>query len=486
MEPIDATMLTTQWRRLVKSLSSINIKWVVLSILAIPQIICLIIFWPGFLQLDYMIAIINVHQGSLGQWHSLIWGIIAEAVIYNTGTIWVYGILQVSFQVFIEWIALIKLRSINVVHNKWMIILSLIYGLTPCYLMYGLLWGGDVPFAILMMLLMVMMIEITHDKSLITNRKWLIELSTTIFFLVQLRKNALFIVPIVFITLLIYCRSVRKKKLIASMLATISLIIGVQIAFTAFGVEPSPLQEAVSIPAQQVGAVAHYEGNVSNKSNKVFEQVRTWKQWSTRYNAHNADSERLGITSDNFNGFLVEWVKTGLKNPGIYLKAYANLEYPYWRLSANYLDDYGSDFVDFDFNDFLYGPDCKGKVLIPQCKMNNAHIVKKNTTAQNWLNRLYGNIVYNNVPIISDLFSLIFFNAAAPFWTIILTFFITKRKKEWLIIMLPFAYIVLSLLAFSAVADPRYSMQLFWAIPIVWTCAIKSRISAKGGRPKNG
>ena len=63
--------------------------------------------------------------------------------------------------------------------------------------------------------------------------------------------------------------------------------------------------------------------------------------------------------------------------------------------------------------------------------MNKDHIVDAHTNRQKWLANLYGNVVYNNVPIISDLFSLVFFNASLPLWTIIITLIMVRRKRDF-------------------------------------------------------
>ena len=446
-----------------------DLKWRMLLILAIPQTMMLIVFRPGFLMFDYMITVLNVHRGTPNQWHSVIWGFIAEPIIYGPGGLFAYGVLQTTLQIIIVWAALLRLRKINIVGDRGAIILSLIYGLCPTYLMYGVLWGADIIFAVLMMLLTVMLMEMVHDRTIITDKRWVTGLMLTMLMLTQLRKNALFIVPIVGIILWFYCRGMDRRRFAWSVLATMLVVIGLMSAFTAMGVTPSPVQEAVAIPVQQVGAVAHYDGSVTDDSMAVFERVRPWDEWAGLYDQSNADPERMGITDDNFNWeFIRAWIETGFKNPGIYLRSYNNLEYPYWRLSVNYLDSTGLDMVDDDYDDFLRNEYCT-KDPIPQCEMLQDDIIPPHSSAQEWLARLYGNIVYNNVPIVSDLFSLVFFNAALPLWTALVTLIMVKRKREWLVIMSPFAYIVLSLLAFSSIAEPRYAMELYWAIPVVWS-----------------
>jgi hypothetical protein len=447
----------------------------IVLILAIPQIVCLIIFWPGQIQYDHLVEIVSVNSSYISEWHSVIWGWVASAIMMHTGTMGIYGSLQVLIQILIEWTALDVLRKTGIVNDRWITVLAIVYGLSPCYLMYGLLWGTDTVFALLMLLVTTLMIQYAHDHAVMTSRSWMITMITSLFFISQFRKNAI-LIPVIIGASLLFTSGRKIRPIIV--LAVPLLMTGlVALSFSMIGTHPSPVQELLSVPSQQVGLVAKSNGSVSDAARKEFEKVRPWSKWASEYKPTDADFEKEGIT--DAGGFMKAWMETGARNPGLYVQAWYDLMYPYWKITVDYsnevhVDDVPADFMNMDkYRDHICLQDnysCYSGAAVSQMSSMASH-----NERTEWLSNVYGWVINSKLPIIPDLFIILFFDAALPLISLLSSFCIAGRKRRWLLIFTPAVFIMLTLLAFSPIAMHRYAIELYWIIPVLFAWSISDR-----------
>jgi hypothetical protein len=465
--------------RSLKKIQGLDLKYKILLIVGLPQLVCLAIFWPGFIQYDHLIEIASAGSSSPVEWHSLLWAYLSRGIMFSTGTIGVYGLLQIAAQILMVMYSILTLRRLEIINNRASIILALIYGLSPCFIMYGLMWQTDTLFALLMMMLSILMIEYAKDHSLLSSRKWIFMIIITTFFLIQFRKNAILIPIIIGIILIVTSKKIIRSSIIAIIPLLISSLIS--LFFSMLGVIPSPVQELLSVPAQQVGLVAHENGPISENDKREFEKVRSLEKWKTEYLETDADPLKKGITDST--GFMKAWWNTGLKNPGLYVKAWWNLMYPYWQVTVSHKNEIRINDINDDFNEFQETSGRSktaclqdGYACYSGTDVEKIIALGSQNNRTEWLSGFYDWAVYDHIPIISDLFTLVFFNNALPLRTLIICFILSKRRKDWIVIFLPAVYIMISLLAFSPISTYRYSLELYWVIPIIIAWTLHSRI----------
>ncbi|KFI71941.1 uhpb [Bifidobacterium minimum] len=90
------------------------------------------------------------------------------------------------------------------------------------------------------------------------------------------------------------------------------------------------------------------------------------------------------------------------------------------------------------------------------------------------------------MPIVTDLYNLVFFNRAFPliFLLVSLGIAITRKfARSFMLITLPLIAVMASLLLFSPVSSFRYAIQIYYSIPliIIWMI-FRMNQSKRGGR----
>jgi len=476
-----------------KKLISDKCRLTALAVLCIPQLVCLVVFWPGELQWDHIVTVAGVADGAPDQWHSIIWGYVATPIIMALGYGW-YGLLQTIIQLALEWWSLESLRKSGLYGQKGELVLAIVYGLSPCFLMYGLLWGTDTLFAVMMMVTVTMMvITVRSDGAFLEQRSNRIALLFLMVMLTQFRKNAV-LIPIILYPILM----VRYSKVRKTILADLGVVLMVDLilagVFALAGVTASPPQEMLSVPAQQVGRVARDGGEVSDWAKAEFEKTRPWSQWAKEYQPPDADNMKKNLNGD-VPGFLKAWADTGLRNPGTYVQAYMKIEYPYWQLTTDIIHDLELDHIRQDFNDYTLW-EVNGKV-VPQkaiCDVNGGKcyhdpeliekLLVKHNPRQEWLNNFYDTVMKSHIPIVTDSFTLVFFNAALPLWSIVLSLILIGKghRKNWLVVWAAPSLIMLTLLMFSPIALFRYALQIIWSLPVLIMWTWKEAMDHEDGR----
>lgn len=458
-----------------------------LGMLSIPQLICLAVFWPGELQWDHIVTIAGLSSGAPDQWHSIIWGYIAEPIIMNFGYGW-YGLMQIIIQVALEYWCLTALRRNGLYDDKMEIVLSLVYGLSPCFLMYGLLWGTDTLFAVLMMALATMMVlTVRTYGSYLDDGGSRLALIFILIMMTQFRKNAVLVPLILYPIIMIRYKNVRMR-ILRDLIAVIGVDLLLSLGLSLAGVTASPPQEMLSIPAQQVGLAAREHGDVAPWAREEFEKFRPWSKWASQYQPPDADNLKNGLNHD-LTGFARAWLDTGMRNPGIYVRAWMLVEYPYWQVTTDVIHDLQVDHISQDFNDYttwiVDGREEPQEGVIcnvdrSKCytdPMITSRLILHHTSRQVWLNQIYSVIENAHIPVLTDLFTLVFFDSALPLWSTILSLIIALRRRrcaDWLVVWTAPALIVLTLLVFSPIALFRYALQVIWSLPVLWTWTWKS------------
>lgn len=329
-------------------------------------------------------------------------------------------------------------------------------------------------FAFLLVPLTTLLIEILHCKgTVLSELKFQILFIVLLFSTYELRKNAALIAILLFVILIFLFKNQRISifKIFGSTFILI-LIFGLLSSYV-FHVEPSPEQEMISVPANQIGLVYKTEGKVSDECNDRFESIRPKNQWSENYLPYSADPMKYGIIPDI--SFWKCYIQTGYQNKSIYLSAYTNLMAPFYSMHEdpqNYVGyDYYFDLETSAANSFT------NSYCNSNCKTEYIDQIKPEFSSQQKLIASIPKFVMSKkIPLISDVFSLIFFSKSLSFYVLFLVVFIAILKRKWylIIISIPFVAVLISFLVFAPVALFRYSMEMYYVLPIIIYACIRS------------
>lgn len=451
----------------VASIQSITV------LLAIPSIAVWIAMFPGFLQADHQNTIAGIATGDLSEWHSLLWGFVSFPFLYLSPSFGVYGLFQILIFVIAIGYSIVRFSNICNLSKRAILALTAFFALCPTYLLYNQLYSSDVVFSVLLVPLVVQIIEIvkTQGKSL-QRIPFSVGFAILLYLEYELRKNALLIAVFVIVALFVKLKQQRKVVAIIAMSCFAAIAITSFIFSGILKAEPSPSQELLSVPVQQIARAYADGGKIPEDANTYLTQIHDEEYWRTQYLPYNADPIKFNFDEDKKDvqltpEFIKAWFEIGLNNPVSYIKAYVDLMNPYWQITANPATEYiDTDFMNHDiYTQASCGNECRTEYVI---QFNGEY-----SLAREFASKFLSVFDKLHCPILTDALYLIFFNRALPLWIYIFGLVMAVRRKAgqtYFLATLPVLCILTSLLVFSPVASFRYSLQMYYVIPVlvVW------------------
>lgn len=254
-----------------------------LILLIVPNLLVLAIVYPGFIQADHQNTIAYIPNGRFDEWHSLLWGFFAYPFLYLSGSIAVYGIVQIAiFAISIQY-SLHTLQKIDILSNRSTWILTCIFALSPTFLMYNELYSSDVIFSILLTPLTTMLIYIWKTKGKILSQiPFTISLTLLFYIIFELRKNAALIIIFGFAFLFFLFKKYRKQSFLM-LIGCVGLILCTSLFNTyVLQTTKSPSQELLSVPVQQIGRAFADGGKIPDEAEKDFGKNTPTKRMENR------------------------------------------------------------------------------------------------------------------------------------------------------------------------------------------------------------
>lgn len=435
-----------------------------LLLLIVPNILAWIIFYPGYFQADHQAEIAKLLIGKPSQWHSVIWQCFALPFVYFSPSIAVYGLVQVAVFVLLAIYSLRKLQRARLIGCYWK--LSLLYGIFPTFLLYNQLYASDMLFSYLLMAFTAWMIEyaVASKKGEKLRLCCIIQYCLLLLALVLLRKNAV-IIPITLVIVFIASKRQIILSVAAVFVAALALISSFCIGLF-LEAEPSPSQEFLSVPSTQIAYVFANDGYIPEECLEYFTSIRTDDEWAQSYQSFSADNSKWGLELSS--EFIANWIALGLNNPGMYLMAYIDLEYPFWQITCGENNWMGIDFANYGDITLSIAESTENNInqnYLDQFEGARSEAWSIPGRLQEYMNGLH-------IPIVTDFFNLILFNRALPFWVILCCLVylrVQSQFKRKAIAFVPVAVILLSFLLFAPVALMRYSIQLYYSLPLlIW------------------
>lgn len=207
--------------------------------------------------------------------------------------------------------------------------------LSPVLLIHALVMWKDVPFAVVLLILVLKLYDYAKKNSL--EKKDILGLFCLCLAMSLLRNNGIYISIVLLIYMIIVFKEARKKILGAfvSLIIVIGIIQGP--LFGALSVSSGHFAESVSVPLQQIAAVAADDAGVINEEQESFlDNIRPIREMAEVYNPGSANPVKFSPSfSDTYLEshkieFIKTWAEIVVANPSIAFRAWVQLTCGYW------------------------------------------------------------------------------------------------------------------------------------------------------------
>ncbi len=156
-----------------------------------------------------------------------------------------------------------------------------------------------------------------------------------------LRSNGFLAVLVALVPACVFCSPACRKKIrIGSVCAVAVYLVVTGPLYGLAGVVSAHFSETVGVPLQQIACVSQNGGSVSAEDKAVFDAILPFEEWGEAYRTNTPNPVKF---SEDFNDdyldqhkleFIVSWIRTGLANPAMYLKAWILQTDDYWSLNS--------------------------------------------------------------------------------------------------------------------------------------------------------
>ncbi len=340
-----------------------------------------------------------------------------------------------------------------------LILLLLIYALTPINGIFSITMWKDIPFASSVLFFIILLCKL-HDDTLQGKNNplhWLLFIPIS-FFMCFFRSNGLYTF-ILIIPVMLYIYWQHKKSFILSVMAVMVMaVIYKDPVFQYFGVQNVDLIESLSIPAQQMAAVISYGGEISEKDMALLEEIIDINKVPEAYLGSQGCSDAIKdlvretdnqqYISDHKGEFFAAWLRTGSKNIFYYYKAYIDETNGFWYHSVgNYVGLWATHLFEA----------ANGLGIVRECKMpdNISGIIP---ALLGWYRSAFLKYLSCGLYIYALIFGFIES---------------LRQKKEKWFATVPLLGIWFTLLIATPIsADLRYIFAIHVALPFVMTAAM--------------
>ena len=356
--------------------------WIVIIIMAwLPYYLS---YYPGGVYADTFTSIGFVHAGILTNRHPFFYTMaigffIDSGKALGKDLTWSIGfftaiqmlVLECEFIYFVSWMLRHKIN-----HNL-RIFISLFFVFFPLIPLYAISVWKDTPFCMAVLFWMLFIVDLYFEIcNGIFNVKTFMGFGIGIFLTAFTRNNGIYIVALSVLVLIIilFRRNWLDKKLhyivIGNSIALIILIFLIQgPIYNIAGISATNGVENFGIPIQQIGAVAAYDGVVTEKQKEFINNIIPYEKVREIYVPTTVD--RLKWDKE-FNGkYLFEhkfesiklWLQLLKQNPSIYVKSYMMATLGFWNVDVseggayvqNYVWNNDCDVVQIDYFNKWFG-----------------------------------------------------------------------------------------------------------------------------------
>ncbi|PZF90350.1 hypothetical protein C1903_03725 [Listeria ivanovii] len=278
------------------------------------------------------------------EWHPMLhtlW-IQATSFIYNSPANYIFSqIVVVSLIVGYAVYTLVKMGA-----RIWIgIVISIGYAIYPVAMIYSATAWKDFPFAAFILLFTVLILKTVQSNGEWLKNWWHFAAFILVAFIcINLRNNGIMIVMVSLVFLLIFMKNFRV--IIGGILVgTLGLNFLFSFIMTnGLHAQSNPLNQALAIPSQQIGATFYNDGDFTPELKEYFTSILPEENWKKDYNPYTVDPIKhdaeydASVIEDDFGLYIKNWFKLLTHNFGIYVGAYLDQIAVIWQFDSP--DDY--------------------------------------------------------------------------------------------------------------------------------------------------
>lgn len=293
-------------------------------------------YYPAKMNADSFWQWAMAHQVThYNDWHPILhtWIIQATTWIYNSPAS--YIVFQVLVVALVIAYSLYNFQKLGM--PIWLaLVIDFFYALNPVNGFLTITMWKDIPFSASVLLLTIILIKIVHDSNWIMKWSHVIYLVIISFFVMNLRSNGIEVVLPSLIIMIILIKGLKRRLL----LIMIPILV-LQIIFSGvthyFNVIKPPLNEALAIPTQQIGATYKYHGKFTPQLRAYFDQILPAKKWKKDYHPYSVNPIKWDpkyndqVINASFPKYLSNWARLLQLNPKIFIRAYMKEVAAIWQ-----------------------------------------------------------------------------------------------------------------------------------------------------------
>lgn len=443
------------------------------AILLLCWLPCLLASYPGFFNYDvsgqlpqamYSTSQYNSHHPLL---HTLIMGkIIAWGYQISGQTSLTIGILLHSlFQMLLCSVMFTYyVYSIwKITGRIWVALLAILYyALFPVIAMFAMSTTKDVMCCIMLQFCALQLYRLLENpERFLQSRASCAGLIFCFVLLCLLRKNSIYAVIVLALIMLLYFKQYRRKTAAFFGLIFALYMAGSQGLLLALDAKPGGINEAFSVPLQQIARTycIYGEDGFESEELELLNQVCDSQTW-TNYNPLLADPVKNYVhfepVTANPGKYLGVWLKVGLRHPKEYLMSFLENTYQAWYPGTSIItrvSDHHIYYFDFDMS-------------------LNIERYSRNEKLLRFYEKISKEYYYQKIPGIRLLFSV-----GAMFWIALITFCygLWCRDRSITISQLLILTFCLTCLL-GPVVLVRYYLMLFYGFPVCLGYLFKNRV----------
>lgn len=420
-------------------------------ILVVIYLMCYISYYPGVAAYDLPSSLDQIKHNRYNNHQPLLYTFLIKFILWIAGgnytnMLIIYSIFQMLFVIFVSFYSLFWLYKNDV--NRFVICIGYFYFLfMPILHIFSIITTKDVLFSCFFLLFTINFIDL--QKHFCKKNLFLFLLNGLLSCF--MRNNMLYALVLFCIALLLKKNS---RKIIYCNLTLILCFYLIQLFFyNICGLGKSPIQETICVPINQIAYV--YVNQSDNLSNEEKEKITFYIPSAKNYNPRFIDPVKNDFNQDRYNNSKNEFWKLYLsllkRYPFDYVKAFLNINLPYWFIGAKFPDPYSQRV----YIETFHWWDGKDYPILER---------------QNYLkplNEFYESFAtFNNKIMITFPFSVIF-SLSFPFLSLVFSLYIGIKQKIYDLVWICVLYL---LLIFTYILGPvsnfRYIYTFYLCLPL--------------------
>lgn len=430
--------------------SNFFILWGIIMLAWLPYFLkyCPAIITPDSLDQIYQTQGINVLSNHHPVFHTFIIAIalnIGKLIgNYNVGVA-IFTIFQMLALSAIFAFTLYTMSKKNI-NNGIKIGTFIFFAFYPVFGMYSITIWKDIPFAIVMLLFILQLVDLVYnEKEFLNSKKKQIFLIISMILVIMFRNNGIYVVLLTIPFLLWFYRKSIKKLLPITMIPVIFYLLYTGPVFKILNIKKGSVREALSIPLQQFVRVLKDRGDeLTDKQKQSIYNFLPQENIVDLYNPTLSDPVKACFDDEYFNNnkfeFITTWAGIVFGYPVEVVEAFLCNNYGYWYPEAS-------------------------NWVVSRVIMENELGIKATSMIENKTLDFMDELIDNrDIPVISFIFSIGFM-----FWIdlICVMYMIYKKQYKKLLVFIPIFAVWLTTIASPVFCEYRYVFSMVVTLPII-------------------